>query len=566
MTPTLVALDIPRYLKDRAAFRREQCVLPSGRLYGDVEEPWQRSNLWGPYDEREPDGTPLRKLMYLEMARGMAKSTMAALAVLEFALFEPHGEAFLFASDADQAGICRKILAGLIRSNRALASSFTVGQSKIEVPATGSTVTVMSSDAGSAFGIGGAARALLVVCDELWTWRDAELWEAIVSSTGKVAGNWRVLALSNAGIKGVSTVAWKVREACRKSEDNALYFWASPGCIAGWISEAWKVQQSKLLTPQSYKRLIDNQWSEAESGFCSPAEWDACISPDVAPWPDEVPGTVVVGVDASVGARTGADTTAAVAVASEGPFQRLIAHRTWEPTAGGIDLRTTLLPFLIDLKKRYRIRILADPYNLSTLSQIAREHGLSIEEVAQSPANQTRFTSTLRDAIRSRSLRVYADSADLRGHVLNAVITEGQRGHRLSKPKASSKIDACIALALAVDGLAGGRVLGDIDSVLRFMDLSPRAIAARDKAREEKRSGQQPAPPPAHICPESEGEVMLACDGDQGHHLVHIDGGKHGRREWTWGGYGQETWVPEHIAEILLAAYPAKFRVVQRSN
>ena len=55
--------DLKRYLKDRHAFRREQLVLPNGRLYGDVEETWQEEHVDGAgRDDTIIDGNALDRV------------------------------------------------------------------------------------------------------------------------------------------------------------------------------------------------------------------------------------------------------------------------------------------------------------------------------------------------------------------------------------------------------------------------------------------------------------------------------------------------------------------------
>jgi len=445
-----VPFDGARYLTDRAAFRREQLVLPNGRLYGECEELWQRDHVWAPWDSGR------YRVMYLEMSRGMAKTTKAAMGVLEWALFEEQSEIALFAGDEDQAGIALKIMGGMIRANPYLKSAFDIQRDRILVPSTGTTCNVYAADAATAFGIGGSARSLLIICDELWVWENEQLWEAVVSSTGKVGDNWRLVAISNAGIEGYSKIAWRLREQAIAGVDESIYFWRSPGCIAGWVTEAWKNLQRRVLTPSGYRRLIENEWTASSESAVDPADWDALVSEDVAPYPKTVPGEVVVGLDASKSAKKGSDTTAAVAVVRDGDTYRLVAHRIWSPVGsdGDIDLRRTVLPWLLDLAGRYgAVRVLYDPYNLSTAAQIAREAGLSFEELPQTPARQTEFTTAFLDVVRSRSLRTYR-APDLREHVLNASMVNTPRGVRLAKEKSSKKIDGAVALAMAVGSAA----------------------------------------------------------------------------------------------------------------
>ena len=222
----------------------------------------------------------------------------------------------------------------------------------------------------------------------------------------------------------------------------------------GWITDEWKAQQRALLTPGGYTRLIDNEWTAGESQFIDPSEWDALVGHDMAPYPKSQDESVYVGVDASKGARKGADTTAAAAVYREGELFRLVAHRIWAPATGrgDIDLRVTVLPWLQELKQQYRLgQVFYDPYNMSTLAQIAIEAGLPMEELPQTPGNQTAFTGVFLDLMRSGGLRVYK-APDLREQVLNAVMIETPRGIRLAKEKADRKIDAAVALAMAIWG------------------------------------------------------------------------------------------------------------------
>lgn len=305
--------DLKRYRQDRHAFIREQVILPNGSLYGEAEEGWQREHVWGPLDARNGGNAPKHHLTYLELARGHAKSTMASMKVMTSGILEDRLEVFFFAGDTEQAGICLTTLTEMIKANPDISQSFKVGKTEITVPSTGTIIKVMASDSDTAFGIGGTAKGLLVVCDEMWVWRKPDLWEAIISSTGKVGDNWRVLVLSNAGIDGESQVAWKVREACRTQADPSFYFWRSPGCIAGWITEAWKAQQRTLLTPGCYTRLIDNEWTAGESRFILPQDWDTLVG-EIAPMPEQGSSQIFVGVDASKGALKGSDTTAMVAV------------------------------------------------------------------------------------------------------------------------------------------------------------------------------------------------------------------------------------------------------------
>ena len=81
--------------------------------------------------------------------------------------------------------------------------------------------------------------------------------------------------------------------------------------------------------------------------------------------------------------------------------------------------------------------------------------GLPIEPFPQTQPNLTLATETLYSALTNRRLTVYK-APDLRAHVLNAASVETSRGFRLSKEKASLKIDGAVALSFAC--VAAGQV------------------------------------------------------------------------------------------------------------
>ena len=78
-----------------------------------------------------------------------------------------------------------------------------------------------------------------------------------------------------------------------------------------------------------------------------------------------------------------------------------------------------------------------------------QQAGLPIEPFPQTLPNLTLATETLYNALTNQRLRLY-EAPDLRAHVLNAASVETSRGFRLSKEKASLKIDGAVALSFAV--------------------------------------------------------------------------------------------------------------------
>ncbi len=65
---------------------------------------------------------------------------------------------------------------------------------------------MISSDAPTAWGLGGTYRRFRVICDELTVWKSEDLWAALVSATGKVT-DAQTIILSNAGFDAQSLLA-----------------------------------------------------------------------------------------------------------------------------------------------------------------------------------------------------------------------------------------------------------------------------------------------------------------------------------------------------------------------
>lgn len=124
--------------------------------------------------------------------------------------------------------------------------------------------------------------------------------------------------------------------------------------------------------------------------------------------------------------------------------------RIWWPTpADPLDLESTIEWYLRQLHQNHRIaEIICDPWQLHRSISTLRAAGLPIREFPQSQGNVTLMGQTLFDLLNGRNLRVYP-SDELRTQALNTVATESSRGFRISKEKASNKIDSIVALAMA---------------------------------------------------------------------------------------------------------------------
>ncbi|MGH3053938.1 MAG: hypothetical protein ACRDL7_03050, partial [Gaiellaceae bacterium] len=159
-------------MTDGLAFVEKEIVLADGRTVGEglVSDPWIRDRLLVPILAVDEAGLPRYRLVYLELPRGHWKSGGAAAIATAEAALHPSTDVVVGAADTEQARIILENVAGYLRLNAALGALFTSRRDEFFTEA-GSRIRVISSDAPSAYGLGGTHRRFRVITDELTTWK-----------------------------------------------------------------------------------------------------------------------------------------------------------------------------------------------------------------------------------------------------------------------------------------------------------------------------------------------------------------------------------------------------------
>jgi phage terminase large subunit-like protein len=147
---------------------------------------------------------------------------------------------------------------------------------------------------------------------------------------------------------------------------------------------------------------------------------------------------------------------------------RLVAHKIFQPTPDEpLDFEATVETYLMELSRRFYVKeIRYDPYQLVAVAQRLTAAGLPMVEFAQSVPGLTESSTNLYDVIQARALIVYPD-AEMRLAVSRSVAIESTRGWKISKEKASHKIDVIVALAMAALGAVKGERLHGRNGILR---------------------------------------------------------------------------------------------------
>ena len=395
----------------------------------------------------------LRLLLWSEMKKS-GKTFVAALVVLWWGFTRAHSEIIVAANDLEQStGRVFKTVVALLEQNADLKRSGRIKAQSIALT-NGTTIRAIASDYRGEAG----SRHSLAVFDELWGYdseRAQRLFEELTPPPTEPDA-W-LLIVTTAGFSGESHLLERLYErglaGTRLDEELEIYraddlvmFWSHTP-RQPWQTPEYYEQQRRLLRPSTYLRLHENRWAVAHSAFITPELWDACVDTDLHPAlkGDQLP-PLIVGVDAA----TKHDTAAVVAVTWVDDTLRLVTHRIWTPSPSEpLDLEATIERYLRELWQRFPVaRIVIDPWQMVRSITTLRSAGLPVEELPQTTATTTAMGQTLFEVLSGRRVMLY-QADDLRTQALNTVAIETPRGWRIAKEKASRKIDAISALAMA---------------------------------------------------------------------------------------------------------------------
>lgn len=468
----------PNYLTDIVAFFRD--MYPVEGAYGPSMRIPEFIETWLQRVFPLPTGNPLARNVLDSRSKKQGKSTAAGGVATYMAVREPYSEVVIAAADKDQAKdrVLRSVKFAV--ENGPLCRHAKVYRDMIEFD-NHSTITALPNDWRGAAGGNYAA----VIFDELHTYTlefQRRLYdELIIPPTVKAGVRW---IASYAGFLGESELLreiWDIALAgCKETGELPIYYNPKASLLAlidqgeaswrmPWMTKEYIAEIQVSERPNTFRRLWLNEWVSTESRFVTRSQWAACYSQDVRPLSIGDGRRAEFGVDAS----TSRDLTALVGVA-QNPRTRLaevLYCRTWKPLTGDlrggkptIDLESGLGEEVLHLYRAGQLStIYADSYQLHTLILKWQRAGIRVVEFPQTAA-RTEADQALFDAIIGRTLVHYGDP-ELERHILNAVAVETPRGFRLAKQRTIRKIDAAVALSMALYGTLSRRESNYIDWV-----------------------------------------------------------------------------------------------------
>jgi len=425
-------------------------------------EPWQWRHIILPiFGTLAPDGRRWYDRALIGLPRWQGKSELAALMVCAHLVLEPvyAGEAYVVATSRRQARIVYDTVRHMLARSPELAPLVESYKSELVVRETGCVFRALPHDADTAQGF----HPSLTIVDELHVHRTRAMLDAMLTgAVGREEPLTVVITTAGAERRGVW---WDVLQEWRE-DPRAYVYWVGASddddpsdrrvwrrCNpASWVTLDRLETLYRTLPSASFERYHLNRAPQRGPGAAFRADqWAACAAPpEVDP---EKP--CVLAVDASLRR----DHTAVVLDQyRDGVHNVLVWTFRPEDDPAGIVDHDAVAALIRDVCAQYEVRraVCDRAYFLRAMRELAAE-GLPIEDFAQTHQSMARACQRLYDAVSGGRLRHGGDPV-LTEHVLGAATKETPFGWRLVKSGDDRRIDAAIALAMAVDAAEADEV------------------------------------------------------------------------------------------------------------
>lgn len=444
-----------------ADFAEQWLTVTKGTRAGNPLEftEWQQW-LLGALLERRDDGKLRFRRAYIGLPRKQGKSLLGS-AVALYGLFagEAGAEVYSAAGDRQQARIVFNEAKQQIVQSPMLSAECKVYRDAIEVPRFGAVYRVLSSDGKLQQGLNPS----MVVFDELHVQRNSDLWDALTLGSGARVDPITI-GITTAGFD-LDTLAGQLYNygksvAANEIVDDAFgfYWWEAPPDCKIDDRKAWKKANpnlplglldvedmevsSRQTSEMSFRRFRLNQWVRSQESWLPVGAWERLVEQTNINTTDEC----YVGIDMALKH----DSIAIVLVQGKPDGRFHTQAKIWHPDMEGIDI-ADVEAHLRELHRNYNVKEFAyDPAFFQRSAEALMDDGLPMIEFPQSSQRMIPACGTAYDLI-VQSRVVHDGSPMFTDQVLSAAQRMTENGWRLSKGKSRRKIDAAIALCMALD-------------------------------------------------------------------------------------------------------------------
>ncbi len=329
---------------------------------------------------------------------------------------------------------------------------------RVFVPTTGGEMFPMSNDIDGLQGLDPS----LAIADEIG-FQPEDAWGALLMAGGKRSRSL-VLGMGTPGVDHDNAL-YGIRQIIAEGGTIPRFYWrefaGDPGCDVGDRRQWRKANPaigSKFLRPTALEtdlRLMPEarfrifrlgQWVDGYTSWLGEdgrSVWSG-LRRNIKPTPG---APTWAGVD--IGIKRDSSAVCIVQYLEDGSLGAWV--RLWVPTREEPVDVTDVMQHLRELRARYKVGgISFDPKFFDVPSKMLHDEGLPMVEVPQSPERMTPIIGDLYDRIQQGIIH-HDDDPAFAQQVLNAIPRFTDRGFTLQKQKSHGRIDACIALSLAVD-------------------------------------------------------------------------------------------------------------------
>jgi len=235
---------------------------------------------------------------------------------------------------------------------------------------------------------------------------------------------------------------WEAPEGCGVFDSDAWDI-ANPNLMLGLMDVEDMEVAAKQTGECRFRRYRLNQWVRSQESWLPAGVWDMGNEParvlnlDLPVW---------VGIDMAL-----KHDSIAVVIAQPQPDGKIVTRaQVWMPDSGRLEV-ASIEVYLRDIHKRYDVVEFAyDPAYFQRSAEILSDDGLPMVEFPQSRQRMVPACGNAYELIMGGNV-LHDGSPVFTDQVLSAAQRMTDDGWRLSKGKSRRKIDAAIALVIALD-------------------------------------------------------------------------------------------------------------------
>lgn len=403
----------------------------------------------------------------MSLPRGNGKSTfLAALAV--WALFDSDPEVGtpqipIVATTMGQAiRSVYSVAIAMVEKEKELSSRSirysAIGAQKLLVPYNGGEMFPVSSDVDGLQGLDPS----LAVCDEIG-FQSQDSWDSLLLASGK-RPNSLVVGIGTPGLDRENAL-FRLRKTVYEGgeipgfifteyaadhglpvADQEQWYKANPALAEGYMNIN-ALHTALRASPESSFRIFRlGQWVDGVENWLGAdgrAVWDALV--DKYAFVDHAP--TWIGVD--VGIKRDSTAVACVQYRPDGRLHCKV--KLWVPTKDEPVDVTDVMQHVREMCDRYKVGAVSfDPRFFDVPATMLHDEGIPMVEIPQSVERMTGIIGSAYEIIGRKEISHDGDES-FTTQVLNAVPRFNERGFTLQKSKSRGRIDAAIAMSLAVD-------------------------------------------------------------------------------------------------------------------